>query len=149
MSGKRLRRGAKLDTYVTKEVPHARIIGDTLWQRVQLRLKQEVAPLKLSPEGEVSAFWDRRRPARTILSAGLPHAVAATIAGPFGDKLWRPMCSTSWSGNSCSRLLVAEFVSAFSDEPARQVAEQNSQATNRQRPCRFGLQDCSSGACHR
>ena len=51
ISGKKLRREARPDTYVTKSVPHLRVVDDELWNKVQQRLKLEAAPVKAAPEG--------------------------------------------------------------------------------------------------
>jgi hypothetical protein len=134
-------------------VPHLRIIDDTLWQNVQLRLKQEAAPLKLSPEGEVSAFWDRRRPRHMLTGKVICGACGRAFTPTGKDYLG---CRAAAHGSCHNRrtvrrqileahvldllerqlmqpALVAEFVAAFNEELARQVAERKSEATNRQR----------------
>lgn len=63
-TGKRISRLNPKDEWIVQEVPHLRIIDDTLWQRVKDR--QEKSSLgKRDKDG--AGFWDRRRP-RFLLS---------------------------------------------------------------------------------
>jgi site-specific DNA recombinase len=153
MSGKRLRREAQPDTYVTKEVAHLRIIDDQLWDSVQQRLKAEAAPVTPTSHGDVSAFWDRRRP-RHMLTGKVFCGVCSRAFTPTGKDYLG--CRAAGHGSCQNRRtvrrqtleahvldllnrqlmqpdLVAEFVAAFNEEVKRVAAEQKSQAASRQR----------------
>ncbi len=153
MSGKKLRRDALPDTYVAKSVPHLRIIDDALWAKVQQRLKQEAAPVKLAPEGSVSAFWDRRRP-RHILTGKVICGVCGRAFKPTGKDYLG--CRAAAHGTCRNRRtvrratletrvldllgrqlmqpdLVAEFVAAYNEELLRSTSEHKAQAASRQR----------------
>jgi DNA invertase Pin-like site-specific DNA recombinase len=153
-SGKRLRRDAHPDTYVNKEVPQLRIIDDALWQRVQVRLKAEAAPLKASEHGAGQpAFWDRRRP-RHFLSGKIICGVCGRAFASTGQyylgcraaahgacrnrrTLRRAVLEThvlDLLGRQLMRpAFVAEFVAAYNEELKRSAVTEKAQATSRQR----------------
>ena len=58
-TGKRVSRLNPKDTWIVKEVPDLRIVGDDIWQKV----KDRQSSVKKSRTGKANKpFWDRRRP---------------------------------------------------------------------------------------
>jgi len=152
-SGVVLRRDARLEDRVTKEMPQLRIVDEPLWQRVQERLQQESAPLKTSSDGGERAFWDRRRP-RHLLSGkvfcgacGRPFLAlgrdylgcnAARHGSCANTKTVRRVRLEAHVMDLLRRKLMqpdhlAEFAAAFNDAPERLVVEAKAQAAGRQR----------------
>jgi site-specific DNA recombinase len=153
MTGKALRRDARPDTYLTKDVPHLRIIDDALWRRVQTRLKLEAAPTKKSPAGEVIAFWDSRRPKHILTGKVVCGACGRKFVNTGQDYLG---CRSAAHGSCHNRrtvrrerleaevldllgrqlmqpALVAEFVTAFNEELGRLAGEQKGLAAAQHR----------------
>jgi hypothetical protein len=153
MSGKTLRREARPDTYVTKSVPHLRIIDDVIWDKVQQRLRAEAAPVQVASVGTVATFWDRRR-ARYLLSGKLICGVCGRAFTPTGkDYLGCRAAVHGACGNRRTMRrrtvealvldllgrqlmqpeLVTEFVAAYNEELTRAASEHKSQAASRER----------------
>jgi hypothetical protein len=97
----------RVDTFVTKEVAHLRIVDEPLLERVQQRLKSDAAPLKGGPKGAQSAFC--RQPARTISAAAPPDTGLAATTARSGGPTWRRafwicpaanLCNQRWSRSS-------------------------------------------------
>ena len=135
-TGRRLPRVNPQSTWIIEEVPHLRIIDDTLAEAVRSRLDV----IEQSPQVQkvlASRFWDKRRPSHLL--TGLVHcgACGGVMGAVGGDYL---ACSAARKSGTCTNRrgmprkvledvildtlkhhlmapeLVKEFVTAFQEE---------------------------------
>jgi site-specific DNA recombinase len=153
VSGARLRRYAKPETYITKDMPDLRIVEDDLWRRVQQRLKLEAAPSRPERQDNLGAFWDRRRP-RHFLSGKVECGVCGRAFKITGQDYLACRLAKHGSCHNTHTIrrrvlerhvlellsrqlmqpdLLAEFMAAYHEEYHRLANEMKAQASTRQR----------------
>ncbi|NMJ42468.1 recombinase family protein [Roseomonas sp. JC162] len=96
LTGRHVRRKRPPEEVVEAEVPELRIVDDTLWERAQARLSQEVAP---ENGRAVPAFWERRRPKHLVTGKVVCGTCGGTFAALGRDYLG---CQRARRGKGCS-----------------------------------------------